>query len=97
MGGALQLVGRSFGPANLVLGLPLNSPLTLALSNAILQLRGNGVIDQLKRRWVDDLDQCSAADSQARALLLRPTPDLLLCAPAETASLLSHAWRCLVL
>ena len=61
-----QLVGIPFGPANLVLGLPRNSPLTMPLSNAIMQLRGNGVIDQLKRRWVDDLDQCSSAESQAR-------------------------------
>ena len=62
----LQLVGTPIGPANLVLGLPLHSPLTTPLSDAILQLRGNGVIDQLKRRWVDDLDQCSSSLAQAR-------------------------------
>ena len=60
----MQVIGLPFGPANLVLGLPKNSPLTPLLNGAILQLRGNGVIDQLKRRWVDDLDQCTSAASQ---------------------------------
>ena len=60
----LQVVGLPFGPANLVLGLPKDSPLTPLLNNAILQLRNNGVIDQLKRRWVDDLDQCTSTASQ---------------------------------
>ena len=63
-----QVVGLPFGPANLVLGLPKNSPLTALLNGAILQLRGNGVVDQLKRRWVDDLDQCTSAASQVPAL-----------------------------
>ena len=63
-----QVVGLPFGPANLVLGLPKSSALTPLLNGAILQLRGNGVIDQLKRRWVDDLDQCTSAASQVPEL-----------------------------
>ena len=45
-------------------GLPKGSPFTAKLNDAILQMRGNGVIDQIKRRWVDDLDQCAGDNSQ---------------------------------
>ena len=37
-----------------------------------LQLRGNGVIDQLRRRWTEDLDQCTSLD-----LTVRPSPSIL--------------------
>lgn len=58
------MVGSPFGPGNLAFGLRKGSPYTAALNSAILQLRGNGVIDQLKRRWVDDLDQCDDISAQ---------------------------------
>ena len=58
------------GPANLGLALTKGSPLTEPLNTAIRELRGNGVIDALKRRWTEDLNQCSALDLAVGAFQL---------------------------
>lgn len=54
------------GPANLGLALPKGSPLLEPLNHAIMELRGNGVIDQLRRRWTEDLNQCFQLDLAVR-------------------------------
>ena len=46
-------------PGSLCFGLPKGSPLTSSLDTALLTLLGNGVIDQLIRKWTVDLNQAS--------------------------------------
>ena len=59
---ALQTISSVIGPANLGIALAKGSPLLEPLNHAIMELRGNGVIDQLRRRWTEDLNQCFQLD-----------------------------------
>lgn len=52
------MVGSQLGPGDIALGLPLNSPFTAGISQAITTLQMNGVIDELIRNTKKSLNQC---------------------------------------
>jgi ABC-type amino acid transport substrate-binding protein len=63
----LQNVGSPFGPSVYTLGLQRNSPYTRLLNRAMLQLKQNGQLDALKKKWVDDQNSCNQANSVSNA------------------------------
>lgn len=57
----VQVVGDQFAPFSKCLGLPLGSPYTQALSEAVLRLRVNGRLETLIRTWKTSVNQCNPA------------------------------------
>lgn len=60
---AFQVVGAPFGPSVYTLGVQKNGPYTRAINRAMLQLKQNGLLDELKKKWVDDQNVCTAENS----------------------------------
>jgi len=54
----LSVNGQPFGPNTLSFGLQKDSPLTTPMNNAILEVLGNSVLDQIISRWTTDIDKC---------------------------------------
>ncbi|XP_078365248.1 glutamate receptor 2-like [Oculina patagonica] len=56
--GALTTIGSLFGKIGYGIGLPKNSPYTKQLSQAILELRHEGFMDSLERKWLHSHGDC---------------------------------------
>jgi len=50
----LAVAKEPFGPGQLAIGLPKNSPLTVPLSQAMLKLQESGFISDLRQQWLGD-------------------------------------------
>jgi polar amino acid transport system substrate-binding protein len=59
----LQVVGAPFGPSVYTLGLQQGSPYRRLINSAMLELKQNGQLDALKKKWVDDQNVCNAKES----------------------------------
>ena len=61
--GSLATVGKLFGKIGYGIGLPKGSPYTKQLSQAILELRHEGFMDTLERKWLHNhRDSCLAEE-----------------------------------
>ena len=56
--GTLTTIGKLFGKIGYGIGLPKDSPYTQKLSQAILELRHSGFIDNLERKWLHSHGEC---------------------------------------
>ena len=54
----LTVAKETFGPGQLVIGLPQNSSLTPSLTAAMLELEETGVITELRRKWLVENSEC---------------------------------------
>jgi hypothetical protein len=54
----LTVAKETFGPGQLVIGLPQNSSLTAGLTAAMLEMEETGVITELRRKWLVENSEC---------------------------------------
>ncbi|KAK9918878.1 hypothetical protein WJX75_007744 [Coccomyxa subellipsoidea] len=59
----LLVQGDNFGPGVLVYGLQKDSPFTMPINYAMLELYENGRLDTLKRQWSSGVSQCGDQNS----------------------------------
>ncbi|GIL63428.1 hypothetical protein Vafri_17470 [Volvox africanus] len=60
----LAVVGKAFGPGNLVIGLQKNSSLLPQFNAALQDFIEDGTLSELRRSWFDKLNECGELDGQ---------------------------------